>query len=212
MNERRRRGGELRGACKRSSTSGHRRHTTTIQPYQPWLKPPCSSLPFHSFASILSLLLLPLPLHPRHRDFDPLLVSTLVSSGASRFSIFSLVHPRPITSGVPHPRRYASTLFFPRVSRTPSLSLPSLLSYSAFISFLSILLLAVRAGLIFSLFPPRYFLLTALRPTRRCTMRINEEHTSKQKEKKKRRLSCVVSSSALGCSGVFFLRYRLPMM
>lgn len=56
MNERRRKSGELREACKRSSTSGHRHHTTTIQPYQPRLKPPCSASPFHSFASILSLL------------------------------------------------------------------------------------------------------------------------------------------------------------
>lgn len=55
MNERRRKSGELREACKCSSTSGHHHHTTTIQPYQPRLKSPCSASPFHSFASILSL-------------------------------------------------------------------------------------------------------------------------------------------------------------
>lgn len=31
--------------------------------------------------------------------------------------------PRPITSGTPHPRRYASALFFPRVPPHPSRSL-----------------------------------------------------------------------------------------
>lgn len=104
--------------------------------------------------------------------------------------------PRPITSGVPHPRRYASILFFPRVSLSLSLSPPTLLSYSAFISSLGILLLAARAGLIFFLFPPRYFLLTA----RRCTMRINEEHTSKQRKKKETSfLCCKLERTGLPC-------------
>ena len=68
-----RRSGELREACKRSSTSGHRRHTATIQPYHQTAAEttPTGAVPV-SFFCIYPL--------PYHRDFDPQLVLMLVST------------------------------------------------------------------------------------------------------------------------------------
>lgn len=55
---------------------------------------------------------------PRHRAASP-----VVARFSARFQRRSLSFlrlfanaPRPITSGTPHPRRYASALFFPRAS------------------------------------------------------------------------------------------------
>lgn len=97
-------------------------------PIRPRLKPPLvEPRRFHSSASLFSPF-------ARHRDFDPLLVSPLVSQSFRRCTA-------PITSGAPHPRRYASALFsLPRVPlsspRPPSPRPRSVaLSYSVFYFF-----------------------------------------------------------------------------
>lgn len=170
-----RRSGEatLREACKRSSTSGHRRHTATIQPYHQTAAEttPSGAVPV-SFFCIYPL--------PYHRDFDPQLVLMLVSTTEpfvsssfrwctaaynectpSRALRFSFLFPCSSFLLWPHLRRCPLIFFyfFPRHLPSCSLAWSSLLSFSS------------------PLFPTLYH-----------GNKWGAQHTSKQE--KRRRLSC----------------------
>lgn len=136
----RRRSGELRGACKRSSTPGHRRHTATIQPYQ------AAAETTPSGASPVFILL-----HLPSSTSPAIATSTRCSFQSSFLHLFAGA-PRPITSGAPHPKRYALFSFpaslFPLLLLLllpcpPSPTLPS--HIPSFISSLGVLLLAARS-------------------------------------------------------------------
>lgn len=147
------RSGELRGACKRSSTPGHRRHSATIQPYQNAAETTRSGASPVSFFCIYS--------------FPPSPAVVTWSRCSFHLSFLSLFAgaPRPITSGAPHPRRYASALFsFPAVPLSTSSSFLSPLRpprcpliFRLLFLPLSILLLALAS----SIFPP-FFLFSAI--------------------------------------------------